>query len=937
MRTPKVFRALGATAAIAALTLPVYATTPQTIKIRVTWAEGAKARAPYYVKLIPSAGASLANAAGVSLEPGEGLKNGAWVTQAGAGDADGMEFTLTAVEPEHDQLQDVQVMWSDLMAAADADTALRLSRDAAMHPASPRLTIQMNEQGTRGFTVTARQLRAEKSLWIPAYHVFISTGAQPLPFSTYQEQLGRWRGRRVLDRVRHQAEASYAQYASLWEDMGNPAYKNPQQEGPGQVAGLTWDSAIPKFGIDRGAGVWNDYGNPDHFQFWFDFGDLSKGIASTWKSQRLQDGLPVITTLFEKDGARYEVEQFAYPLNGPPRERRGDISMVLLERLRVTDLTGRDRIIPIAFTERRELSANTERPFAMDRSRDTLLFRATENGSALLAVSGVRDDFAWDGTHDYQHKMKRLDGRLFARVTGSGTREFVFKLPSPAVPSGDSRTLQAIDYDQAKQQTIRFWKDYIGRGARFHVPEQTVNELFNATLWHALRLPRRHGGAGPDVKIDLPYSNFAYSQTGTPWPVNQSVYVDYMLYGLRGYHGIATEELAAQYRNNQQADGRVGGFANWAVYTPGMLYAVAQNFLLSRDRAELDRVLPASLKALDWCLGQARAAQNTAGPARGLIQGPLNDLTGTGAWAFNQAYMYAGLELFGRVLEAIGNPRGAECKRAAAELHESVGRAFEAAAMLSPVVQLRDHTWQPYVPSEAHTHHRILDQWYPADVDTGAIHMIRLAVIAPDSDLSGWLLNDHEDNLYYKGLGMANEPVYNQQATAYVLRDDAKAIIRAFYSYMACAFSHTIFEPVEHRWTHGQYFGPPSTDGAWFELYRNMLIHERSDGDLVLGLATPRAWLARGKRIEVERAPTYFGDLSMTIDSSAAPERITAVVEMPARREPRELLVRLRHPDAKRMRSVTVNGRNWADFNTEKEWVRIPHPAAGRYTIEADY
>ena len=32
-----------------------------------------------------------------------------------------------------------------------------------------------------------------------------------------------------------------------------------------------------------------------------------------------------------------------------------------------------------------------------------------------------------------------------------------------------------------------------------------------------------------------------------------------------------------------------------------------------------------------------------------------------------------------------------------------------------------------------------------------------------------WLLNDHEDNLYYKGLGIANEPVYIQQATAYLL------------------------------------------------------------------------------------------------------------------------------------------------------------------------
>ena len=79
---------------------------------------------------------------------------------------------------------------------------------------------------------------------------------------------------------------------------------------------------------------------------------------------------------------------------------------------------------------------------------------------------------------------------------------------------------------------------------------------------------------------------------------------------------------------------------------------------------------------------------------------------------------------------------------------------------------------------------------------------------------------------------MANEPVYNQHATAYLLRDDVKPAIRAFYSMLACAFSHSVLEPVEHRWGWGQYFGPPSTDGAWFDLYRHMLIQEQDDDTL---------------------------------------------------------------------------------------------------------
>jgi hypothetical protein len=299
--------------------------------------------------------------------------------------------------------------------------------------------------------------------------------------------------------------------------------------------------------------------------------------------------------------------------------------------------------------------------------------------------------------------------------------------------------------------------------------------------------------------------------------------------------------------------------------------------------------------------------------------------------------MYAGLEVFGRALEAFGHPRAAESRSAARDIREAIATAFAAASVQSPLVELRDGTWIPYVPCEAKTPRRLFEQWYPTDVDTGAVHLLRLKALDVNGPLAESLLNDHEDNLFYRNWGIANEPVYNQHATAYLLRDDPKAVVRAFYSYMASAFSHSTLEPVEHRWTHGQYFGPPSTDGAWFELYRNMLIHERDDGALVLGLATPRAWLGEGKTIEVERAPTYYGQLSMRIRSSAASGRIAAEVTLNARTRPQALFVRLRHPTGKSMRSVTVNGQPWKNFDVSREWVEIPEPDAPRYAIEVAY
>ncbi len=908
------------------------------LKVRISWGHDSPEATPYYVRLAPStSGLEIRGATGYELEPGEGLKGDAWQSTAGAGDVDGVMFTLVYPQPSSTRLQNLHIIWADLMAQSDADTARRLGQDPAFYPDSPKLTVFMNPEGTRGFTVSIGQLLMERALWVPSLHVYVAAGDRFISFQDHQKELAAWQGQRILERIEKEPEASYSQYTSRWEDMGSPAYTHPNQPLPGHIVGLTWDSAIAKFGIDRGAGVWNDYGNPDHFRFWFEFGDLTKGILSTWKSQNLKDGFPVLTTTFERDAVRYEIEQFAYPLNGPPGERRGEMPMVLLQKVRATDLSGKARTIPVTMSHRRQFPAFVHTDVMLERAGRSQLISESAFHSVLFTIEGLDQDLEWNGTHDYQREEKRVNATAFLNLPPGGSQEFVVKLPSPMVNPGDRSTLEAIDYDTARRATLDFWSGWENRGAQFRVPEQSVNDLFRATLWHALRLPRRHGGQQEGVQIDLPYSNFAYSQTGTPWPVNQAVYVDYMLYGLRGYHTVADEELLVQYRNNQEYNGHVNGYANWVSNTPGMLYAVAQDYLLYRDRSALDRLMPYSLRALDWCLQQMREAEQRSGSAHGLVVGPLNDGTGEGAWAFNQAYMYAALERFGEMLESIGHVRAAETLDAARLLRTAIAEGFATASARSTLVELRDHTWIPYVPSEASTYHRILDQWYPTDVDTGAVHLLRLKALPSDGPLADSLLNDHEDNLYLKSWGMANEPVYNQQGTAYLLRDEPKAAIRTFYSYMASAFSHSAFEPVEHRWTHGQYFGPPSTDGAWFELYRNMLVREVDDHTLLLAQATPRKWLEDGLKIEVQKAPTYFGPISFRIESQARAGKIVATVEFEGTSRPQILLIRFRHPQEKPILSVTVDGQDWQDFNHGKEWVRIENPLRGNYSIVAKY
>jgi hypothetical protein len=515
--------------------------------------------------------------------------------------------------------------------------------------------------------------------------------------------------------------------------------------------------------------------------------------------------------------------------------------------------------------------------------------------------------------------------------------EFVIKLPSPEVAPSQTGRLKELDFKAAENEVVNYWKHWLNEGARFEVPEEEVNQLFRANLWHALVLPRHTIGTDNEPHMDIPYANTAYGQQNADWPINQAVYVDYMIYGLRGYEEVAQNELAAMFKTQLQPNGRIGGYADWGVYSPGHLYAIAQNYLLSRKDEQFQRLLPDALKTLNWCLLQIAKAK-TGENKSGLIPAPLNDLSPEEhEWAFTQAYFTAGLELFGKALSIYGHERAEEVTEVAAEFKKDVVTAFSKNSVNTPVVQLADGTWINYISTDAMTPRRMIDQWYPTDVDTGPLHLARLGVSSARSWQTTDMLNDHEDNLFFRNQGAANEPVYIPQANTYLLRDEPKAAIRSFYSMMACAFSHNQFTSLEHRWAHPIYYSPPSTDGAWFEIYRKMLLNEFGLDTLFIGQALPRDWLANGKKIEVKNAPSYFGPVSFTIEGENSKKEIIAEIYLSNRNMPKELLVRFRHPESLPIRSVWINGRPWNNFSDEKELISIPEPNEGKLVVKAKY
>ena len=283
------------------------------------------------------------------------------------------------------------------------------------------------------------------------------------------------KGQRILDRVRIEPEATYAQYTRALGGHGHPAYSNPQQRGPGHIVGLTWDSAIRKFGIDRGAGVWNDEGNPDKFRFWFAFGDLGKGVAHD---------LEIAAADRRTADPDHDVRGGRGPLRGGAvrlsaaraavgaARRHPDGAAAAADRARAARhgaVAARldDASPPAAAVPRR----HDRRPSAQG---DALLFRERGRRGVLLGVEGGVASRSWSGTRDYQRAepQKRIDATVFVDLPANGTRQFVVKLPSPMVDAdARPRRWRRSTMRRAREATLKFWSDYVARGAQFSVPE----------------------------------------------------------------------------------------------------------------------------------------------------------------------------------------------------------------------------------------------------------------------------------------------------------------------------------------------------------------------------------------------------------------------------------------------------------------------------------
>ncbi|MEO9005357.1 MAG: hypothetical protein ABI288_11505, partial [Ginsengibacter sp.] len=458
----------------------------ENVKIKLSFGNNSLIRSIRTVQLInASPGLKVSNLAGKGIEKNDKVGEIS-VLDCGRGDIDELIADVSWPQPSEPLRKlfgwhDGNGMWQYLLENGSAGQVVRLKEDPWNKPDAPLLTVQLNKEGTRGFTIGLEQLISQRSMWLPEQDVFITLADHPADFKRHLASL---KGERILDGVAKHPDASLEVFNKLWPDIGNPLKWNVpwQTKYMGTTGHLTVITAaygsIYKFAVDRWGNVRPDFASPHKFRL-----DLN-WPGSQWKQQRIINGLPVIITNLEKNGQLAEIEQFATPLVDLSVTIRGYIPSVVLTKVSLSGKAGPFSFGISLYNELRDhqveaIKIKDSWAIADKRTHDILLLLETGKGINVSAGNAIANE-----------NGQQIELTISGSLLEGETREFVAKLPSPAIAPAETTRLSQLEFFTSEKKTTDYWDQWIRKGSQFEVPEKAVNELFRANIWHALTLPR---------------------------------------------------------------------------------------------------------------------------------------------------------------------------------------------------------------------------------------------------------------------------------------------------------------------------------------------------------------------------------------------------------------------------------------------------------------
>jgi hypothetical protein len=541
--------------------------------------------------------------------------------------------------------------------------------------------------------------------------------------------------------------------------------------------------------------------------------------------------------------------------------------------------------------------------------------------------------------------------------------------------------LHQLDFFSARDQRALELEAILAAGAKIRVPEKIVNDIYKAQiLYNQTQMVQA---------ADRPYYVPVQGSNGVwPWEqmkqltvldafgyhedVRKSLGYFLKLQGRRppnakvkSFEGVfpstGTFEESGWERDSastiyglmaQRAWGKEGNFPNWVSNTGSALRAFAEHYFYTRDRRWLESVAPAMVKACDWIIQtrQTTKVKNEQGEKvlqYGLMPAgqPYDTEAGQGPdyfYCMSDGYTYQG---FKRMAEALVDARHPEGTRLLQEA-ESYGQDILEAMRR---VRCGDPNLPPY-PERL----RGPDGW--GSLGSGELALIDTGLVAPEDPVFEQIENFMKSHFNYNVLGLSgrchaddphvrgsyymvsSEDVYHY---AWVTRGEVEKALLSFYSALAFGVDKDTLGAIERFSLYDRRYAPFFIDSSGgmriCQMIRRTLVLEKGS-ELRLLPGAPRHWLEAGKTIQLKDAPTYFGEVNLSVESQVQRKQIVADLKMHLDGPDRLKSVSLRipHPTKQRMKQVTINSQPWTKFSSETEMIQM-NPLQSRHEIVVQY
>ena len=183
----------------------------------------------------------------------------------------------------------------------------------------------------------------------------------------------------------------------------------------------------------------------------------------------------------------------------------------------------------------------------------------------------------------------------------------------------------------------------------------------------------------------------------------------------------------------------------------------------------------------------------------------------------------------------------------------------------------------------------------------GPLYLVFCEVLDVNEPASKMML-DYHCELFYQNNAAFSQPYYSRHNWMQAKLGMVKPFLNTYYN----TFSSLADRETYTFWEHLYHGSPHKThEEAWFLMETRWMLYLEDGSTLRLLNTIPRKWLEDGKIIEFNDVQSYFGLLNVKVKSDIKKGYIEATIQCDSDRKPKEVKIRLPHPNGKKAVKVT--------------------------------